>query len=81
MHKRERTEGYFLEMKRRQRIKSLLESAEKGDDSLIMSKKVTFEKKVLSENDKLAAEIRTKLQQKNIFSLNFVSLVKKWAYS
>jgi hydrogenase nickel incorporation protein HypB len=38
-----------------------------------MSEKISIEKKVLSENDKLAAEIRTQLKQRKIVSLNFVS--------
>lgn len=38
-----------------------------------MGKKILLEKKVLSENDKLAAEIRAQFQQKKIVALNFVS--------
>lgn len=38
-----------------------------------MSEKIIIEKKVLSENDRLAAEIRNQLQQRGIVSLNFVS--------
>lgn len=38
-----------------------------------MSAKIKIEKKVLSENDKIAAEIRERLNQKDIVSLNFVS--------
>ncbi len=38
-----------------------------------MSEKISIEKKVLSENDKFAAEIRTQLKQRKIVSLNFVS--------
>jgi hydrogenase nickel incorporation protein HypB len=38
-----------------------------------MSAKIKIEKKVLSENDKIAAEIRERLKQKDIVSLNFVS--------
>jgi len=38
-----------------------------------MSAKIKIEKKVLSENDKIAAEIRERLNQNNIVSLNFVS--------
>lgn len=36
-------------------------------------KKVIIEKKVLSENDKLAAEIREQLDSRGILCLNFVS--------
>jgi hydrogenase nickel incorporation protein HypB len=38
-----------------------------------MSAKIKIEKKVLSENDKIAAEIRERLNQNDIVSLNFVS--------
>jgi hydrogenase nickel incorporation protein HypB len=38
-----------------------------------MSEKIPVEKKVLSENDKLAAEIRAQLKQRSIVALNFVS--------
>jgi len=38
-----------------------------------MNKKVTIEKKVLSENDRLAAEIRQKLSKRKILTLNLVS--------
>jgi hydrogenase nickel incorporation protein HypB len=38
-----------------------------------MSEKITIEKKVLSENDKLAADIRAQLKQRGIVALNFVS--------
>ncbi|MCD6161737.1 MAG: hydrogenase nickel incorporation protein HypB [candidate division Zixibacteria bacterium] len=38
-----------------------------------MNKKIIIEKKVLSENDRLAAEIRLKLHEKNVVSLNLVS--------
>ena len=38
-----------------------------------MPEKISLEKKVLSENDRLAAEIREQLKQKDIVSLNFVS--------
>jgi hydrogenase nickel incorporation protein HypB len=38
-----------------------------------MNKKITVEKKVLSENDRLAAAIREKLNQKKILALNLVS--------
>lgn len=38
-----------------------------------MSTKVKMEKKVLSENDRLAAAIRQQLQERRIGSLNFVS--------
>lgn len=38
-----------------------------------MSEKISIEQKVLSENDKLAADIRTQLKKRKIFSLNFVS--------
>ncbi len=38
-----------------------------------MVKKIELEKKVLSENDKKAAELRRQLGEKGIFSLNFVS--------
>ncbi|UCC78777.1 MAG: hydrogenase nickel incorporation protein HypB [Candidatus Zixiibacteriota bacterium] len=38
-----------------------------------MSAKIKIEKKVLSENDKIAAEIRERLHQNDIVSLNFVS--------
>jgi len=38
-----------------------------------MSEKITVEKKVLSENDKLAVNIRTQLKQRGIVALNFVS--------
>ena len=38
-----------------------------------MSKKIELEKKVLSENDKLAMEIREKLAEHKIPALNFVS--------
>jgi len=38
-----------------------------------MSKKISIEKKVLSENDKLAMEIRAQLKKQQIPALNFVS--------
>lgn len=38
-----------------------------------MSAKIKIEKKVLSENDKIAAEIRERLHENNIISLNLVS--------
>jgi len=38
-----------------------------------MSTTITLEKKVLSENDKLASEIRNELNQNGVASLNFVS--------
>ncbi|MCG3119757.1 MAG: Hydrogenase maturation factor HypB [bacterium] len=38
-----------------------------------MSEKITVEKKVLSENDKLAADIRAQLKARGIVALNFVS--------
>jgi len=38
-----------------------------------MSEKVTIEKKVLSENDRLAAAIRERLKKKGIVALNLVS--------
>ena len=38
-----------------------------------MSEEVTIEKKVLSENDRLAAEIRKQLRDQNVISLNLVS--------
>ncbi|MBN1212886.1 MAG: hydrogenase nickel incorporation protein HypB [candidate division Zixibacteria bacterium] len=38
-----------------------------------MNKRITVEKKVLSENDRLAAEIRRKLSEKRILALNLVS--------
>lgn len=38
-----------------------------------MSEKITVEKKVLSENDKLAADIRAQLKARGIAALNFVS--------
>ena len=38
-----------------------------------MTEKISIEKKVLSENDKLAADIRAQLKQRNIVALNFVS--------
>ncbi|RMD97629.1 MAG: hydrogenase accessory protein HypB [Calditrichaeota bacterium] len=38
-----------------------------------MSEKISVEKKVLSENDRLAAEIRQQLQQRHILALNLVS--------
>jgi len=38
-----------------------------------MNKKITIEKKVLSENDRLAAGIRRKLSEKKIVALNLVS--------
>ncbi len=38
-----------------------------------MSKTIDLKKKVLSENDALAAELRKTLREKGIFSLNFVS--------
>jgi len=38
-----------------------------------MNKKITIEKKVLSENDRLAAGIRQKLSEKKIVALNLVS--------
>jgi len=39
----------------------------------MMTEKIAVEKKVLSENDRLAAEIRTKLKNYGVVSLNFVS--------
>jgi hydrogenase nickel incorporation protein HypB len=38
-----------------------------------MTKQIPIEKKVLSENDRLAGEIRAQLKQKNIVTLNLVS--------
>lgn len=38
-----------------------------------MSKKIEIEKKVLSENDRIAAEIRKELKKRRIVSLNLVS--------
>lgn len=38
-----------------------------------MNEEVTIEKKVLSENDRLAAEIRKQLREQNVVSLNLVS--------
>jgi len=38
-----------------------------------MTRKITIEKKVLSENDRLAADIRQQLSEKDIVSLNLVS--------
>lgn len=38
-----------------------------------MPQKITMEKKVLSENDRLAIDIRSQLKQHNIVALNFVS--------
>ncbi|UCE66221.1 MAG: hydrogenase nickel incorporation protein HypB [Candidatus Zixiibacteriota bacterium] len=38
-----------------------------------MAAKIKIEKKILSENDKIAAAIRERLHQNNIVSLNFVS--------
>jgi hydrogenase nickel incorporation protein HypB len=38
-----------------------------------MTEKISVEKKVLSENDKLAADIRAQLKQRGIAALNFVS--------
>lgn len=38
-----------------------------------MTKQIPIEKKILSENDRLAAEIRVLLKQKKIISLNLVS--------
>ena len=38
-----------------------------------MTEKISIKKKVLSENDKLAADIRAQLKQRNIVALNFVS--------
>jgi len=38
-----------------------------------MNKKIIVEKKVLSENDRLAAEIRRRLNEHKIFALNLVS--------
>ena len=38
-----------------------------------MTEKISVEKKVLSENDKLAADSRAQLTQRNIVALNFVS--------
>ena len=38
-----------------------------------MTEKISVEKKVLSENDKLAADIRAQLKQRDIVALNFVS--------
>lgn len=39
----------------------------------IMTEKIAVERKVLSENDKLAAEIRSQLMQRGVVALNFVS--------
>jgi hydrogenase nickel incorporation protein HypB len=38
-----------------------------------MTQKIEIEEKVLSENDKIAAEIRKRMKEKNIISLNLVS--------
>ncbi|NUO79723.1 hydrogenase nickel incorporation protein HypB [candidate division KSB1 bacterium] len=38
-----------------------------------MTEKISVEKKVLSENDKLAADIRGQLKQRGLVALNFVS--------
>jgi len=38
-----------------------------------VKEKISIKKKVLSENDRLAAEIRRKLHEKKVVSLNFVS--------
>jgi len=38
-----------------------------------MNKKISIEKKILSENDRLAAEIRQKLCEKHVVALNLVS--------
>ncbi len=38
-----------------------------------MSEKISIEKKILSENDKLAAGIRAQLKERGIVALNFVS--------
>jgi hydrogenase nickel incorporation protein HypB len=38
-----------------------------------MSEKISVEKKVLSENDELAADIRAQLKRRSIVTLNFVS--------
>lgn len=38
-----------------------------------MAEKISIEKKVISENDKLAADIRAQLKKRNIVALNFVS--------
>jgi hydrogenase nickel incorporation protein HypB len=38
-----------------------------------MSERISVEKKVLSENDKLAADIRAQLKERGIVALNFVS--------
>jgi hydrogenase nickel incorporation protein HypB len=38
-----------------------------------MTEKISVEKKILSENDKLAADIRAQLKQRGIVALNFVS--------
>lgn len=38
-----------------------------------MTEKVTIEKKVLSENDKIAASLREQFKQKGIFAINLVS--------
>jgi hydrogenase nickel incorporation protein HypB len=38
-----------------------------------MTPKISVEKKVLSENDRLAADIRSQLQQRRLVTLNFVS--------
>lgn len=38
-----------------------------------MNKKISIEKKVLSENDRLAAEIRRRLMERRIVSINLVS--------
>jgi hydrogenase nickel incorporation protein HypB len=40
---------------------------------MTMSEKIAVEKKVLSENDRLAANIRVQLQEKKIVALNLVS--------
>ncbi len=38
-----------------------------------MARQIPLKEKLTSENDRLAAEIRTKLQQHEVFALNFVS--------
>ncbi len=40
---------------------------------MIIGDKIKIEKKVLSENDRLASEVRQKLQRRNILSINLVS--------
>jgi hydrogenase nickel incorporation protein HypB len=45
----------------------------KRDGEIRMSEKISVEKKILSENDKLAAAIRAQLKQRGIVALNLVS--------